>query len=249
MKRKINIKSIAIMIIVVGFFYAVKSQFPHYSVSSQNMFPAFSEGDIILTNSLVDKEAIKRNDVCIVNYKGDAFINRIVGLPGDEIEIKDGVLFVNNIEQIGIKTCYKYSVKLGAHSLLSAYDLLSLLIPLNQFEEYEAILTQEQAEAISKLDFVKSIQKIIHPKGYKYAFSNKLIFPNHSLSNWSRDNFGPIRIPEKGDEVGVVKITIKEKFYFVLGDSRHQSLDSRYWGLVPSTNIEGLLLSKIYSSK
>tara|TARA_B100000809_G_scaffold265586_1_gene324879 strand:+ start:1140 stop:1856 length:717 start_codon:yes stop_codon:yes gene_type:complete len=237
------------MIIVVGFFYAVKSQFPHYSVSSQNMFPAFSEGDIILTNSLIDKETIKRNDVCIVNYKGDAYINRIVGLPGDEIEIKDGTLFVNKIEQVGINICYKYKVKFGDHPLIAKNDLLSLLTPLNQFEEYEAILTQEQFLEISKLNFVKSIQRIIHPKGYEYAFSDKPIFPNHSSFNWSRDNWGPIIIHESGDEVGTDKIILKNKSYFVLGDNRHQSLDSRYWGLVSEINIEGILISKIYSAK
>ena len=49
----------------------------------------------------------------------------------------------------------------------------------------------------------------------------------------SRNNWGPIVVPEKQ--------------YFVLGDNRDNSLDSRYWGFVPDSLIRGQPLLVYYS--
>lgn len=51
----------------------------------------------------------------------------------------------------------------------------------------------------------------------------------------SRDNWGPIVVPAGN--------------YFVLGDNRENSLDSRYWGFVPDTLVRGQPLVVYYSLK
>ncbi|HEX5581225.1 MAG TPA: signal peptidase I [Gemmatimonadaceae bacterium] len=49
----------------------------------------------------------------------------------------------------------------------------------------------------------------------------------------SRNNWGPLVVPEKS--------------YFVLGDNRDNSLDSRYWGFVPDSLVRGRPMFVYYS--
>ena len=248
MTKKINKKPITIIIIVIGFLMLLKFQFPHYRISSNNMLPSLQKGDIVLVNKLM-RGSLKNNDICVFETKGEPQLSRIIGLPGDKVELVDGVLLVNEVEQSEIPTLFTYKVILGDHPALSEYDLLLLLKPSNQFEEYTAELTLAQAEEISKYDFVLTIKKVVHPKGYYYSFSSYPIFPDHVSFNWSRDNFGPITIPKKGDEIilGSKVQTIKNNYYFAMGDNRHRAIDSRYWGFLVEDKIIGKMITTLYS--
>jgi signal peptidase I len=65
-------------------------------VSGESMQPTLESGDLLV----VDKRAYKRNNPCrgdmvIARHEHELIVKRIVGLPGEEVEVKAGILYVN----------------------------------------------------------------------------------------------------------------------------------------------------------
>ncbi|MCR5372797.1 MAG: signal peptidase I, partial [Solobacterium sp.] len=67
-------------------------------VLGQSMFPGLKDGDFGFTNTIArNTVGVQRGDIVIV-YLDDQntyLIKRLIGLPGDTVEMKDSVLYVN----------------------------------------------------------------------------------------------------------------------------------------------------------
>lgn len=88
-------------IVYVGLSYTVQD----YVVRQSSMEPNFHEGQRVLVNKVVYKlHAPGRGDVIILhppqssNPQAFPFIKRIVALPGESVEIKNGVVRVNGVK-------------------------------------------------------------------------------------------------------------------------------------------------------
>lgn len=83
------------LVIIIFLYQPVK-------VEGTSMAPLLSDQERIFINKFVYRfEPIERGDVVVFWYPLDrskSFIKRVVGLPGETVEIRSGRLYINNIE-------------------------------------------------------------------------------------------------------------------------------------------------------
>lgn len=68
-------------------------------VPSESMVPTLKEGDILFATKY-DKRELERYDIVLFDFPDNerlCFVKRIIGLPGETIEIKEGKVYANGI--------------------------------------------------------------------------------------------------------------------------------------------------------
>ncbi len=102
-----------IMLIIVVFFVRLNMYEP-FVLRGASMEPTYKNNDYLIINK-IDKD-FKRNDVVVYENKDNFLVSRIIGLPNDKIEIKDGKVFLNenilNEDFINIETKGKFYLTL-----------------------------------------------------------------------------------------------------------------------------------------
>lgn len=137
-----------------------------FLVSGASMEPTFSSGDYLLIDEISYRlREPQRGEVIVFHYPGDErvyYIKRIIGLPGEQLNIADGKIIVFNKN---------------------------------------------------------------HPEGFSVE-----------------ENY----LPSSLQTAGKIEITLKDNEYFVLGDNRNYSFDSRSWGNLSKAEIVGLVRLRLW---
>lgn len=83
-------------------FLIIRVGIQNYRIEGASMEPNFHDGEYLIVNKLAYRLGeYERGDVIVFKYPNDPskdYIKRVIGLPGDTVEIRSGQLFVNSVQ-------------------------------------------------------------------------------------------------------------------------------------------------------
>jgi signal peptidase I len=178
---------------------------------------------------------IHRGDVVVFEYPGGRdelrpsesvnYIKRCIGLPGDAVEIRSGLVYVNNnllpFPPFGIQTDHPRGILLQQQKEM--FPLGSVYTDVN----YGPMRIPKQGD-ILKLEpaTISQYRMLIEREGHTVQTIPDTIFVDGTAASTYKT---------------------QQNYYFVLGDNRDNSLDSRYWGFVPDDHLIGEALLVYWS--
>jgi signal peptidase I len=183
------------------------SNFPQLPYFRLPGWQEISRTDIVVFNWPADtlynmyKPADKRYDKPI--DKKTNYVKRCVGIPGDSLSIKDGIVYINGkIMPMPerAKPQYSYTVTTDGSGFDQTYIVKDLHITDGVYQTTQntflfSALTEEAANRLKQNPIVKSVVRNISRE------KDPTIFPYHT--DWNLDNLGPIYIPQKGKTVAL----------------------------------------------
>ena len=206
-----NVKSLGVAILI---YLVIKTfLFEAYRIPSGSMIPTLLVGDWLFVNKAIYGAAVpftnthlpafsepKRGEVVVFISPPQSdqpedptptLVKRLVGMPGDTLFMRAGLLHVNGVPQRPGFTPVERTANMSSPG------------EINPLFDWQHAIELKQSR-----------------------FGAAPARPTH-------DDWGPLLVPAAS--------------YFMMGDSRYDSKDSRYWGVVPRDNFRGRPVFVYYS--
>lgn len=206
------------------------------------------------------------------------YIKRCAGLPGDTVVVKNGILFVNGNPSEASTVYNSYSVMLNNQADTNLLKKESIDFSVSG-SAYKLSMTSAQAADLLKTGAVKSLTLSIENKEqydpnifpnfpeYKWNKDHfgPLFIPREddsvaltprNLAVYQRiiERFENVKLKFRNDSVFVNDeykkyYTFTQDYFFMIGDNRNNSIDSRNWGFIAESHIIGKASMVMYSKK
>ncbi len=83
-------------LLAIAMLLTVQRRYRVVMVDGRSMEPTFHDGDLLVVDRLAYRDdPVQRDDVVVGRYRNDLLVKRVVGLPGEIVEVRDGAVLVN----------------------------------------------------------------------------------------------------------------------------------------------------------
>ncbi|MGY8932913.1 MAG: signal peptidase I [Flavobacteriales bacterium] len=203
--------------------YLDKLQLPYFRLPG---FQKIKRNDIVVfswpTDTLIDINRPAKGFKVKPLDKKSNYVKRCVGIPGDELQIKDGYVYINGVQNVlpeRAKLQFRYKIvsknsfvktdNKGRYTsqpsafVSSHFDISDIYISdidrENKIITHIAQMTDEAYEKVKNNPNVIEVQKITVEEGVW----NQSVYPQDPRFNWNTKYFGPITIPEAGTTIAI----------------------------------------------
>lgn len=218
-----------ILVLIIQRFYI-----GNFMVPTGSMIPTIIPKDRLFGNMVIYKfRKPEREEIVVFKepiQNKVLYTKRLMGLPGEKVQIKNGRLYINNAEITSRNYLDLGMIKDKEWIIPKKGDKVKII----PYVDYETIYKQ------NKID-IEAVQKdLINNPGAIEQILPKIEFQvEGQTTGMILDLIEKKDIVEKLFKGETVEYVLDEDYYMTLGDNTESSYDTRFWGFVAESRIRG----------